>query len=91
MGAKAPTMENEMNDKLIKQVNTKPQHCINRVTITQEQFDAILMNPGLVVVEKHFHNKYETSQVLFVIKDEEIDWIAVKEINENGTIIFKEV
>lgn len=78
-----------MND-LIKKVNTKP-HCINRVIIDQAEFDRILMDQNLTVVEKHFHSHLETSQVLFVIKDDEIDWIAVKEINETGTVIFKEV
>lgn len=76
--------------ELIKKVNTKP-HCINRVMITQEQFDAILFDPNLTVVEKHFHNNLETNQVLFVIVNNEIDFVAVKEVTENGTTIYKEV
>lgn len=75
---------------ILKKVNTKP-HCVNRVAITQAEFDSVLMNPNLTVVEKTFHGKFETMQVLFVIDGNDIDWIAVKEITESGTTIFKEV
>lgn len=77
-------------NSLIAKTNVRPQ-CNNRVIITQDEFDHILMNPNLTVVERHFHSKYETHQVLFVIKDDDIDWVAVKVINETGTVIYKEV
>lgn len=82
--------DQEKINELKAKTSTKP-HCVNRVIITQEQFDAILMDPSLTVVEKHFHSKLETNQVLFVIKDNEIDFVAVKEVSDTGTVIYKEV
>ncbi|AXF40587.1 cef modifier of supressor tRNAs [Acinetobacter phage vB_AbaM_Konradin] len=75
---------------LIAKVNKMPKPA-NTTAISQAEFDAILTNPELTVVEKHFHNHLETNQVLFVIKDNEIDFVAIKEITANGTRIFKEV
>lgn len=78
-----------MSKKLIKKINAKP-HCINRITSSQEEFDSILMNPDLTIVEKTFGGALETNQVLFVIKDEEIDQVYVKQINDKGTTFYKE-
>ena len=75
---------------LIAKVNKMPKPS-NTVEISLEEFEAILMNPELSVVEKHFHNHLETSQVLFVIKDDEIDFIAVRHITDEGTKIYKEI
>ena len=75
---------------LIAKVNKMPKPS-NTVEISLEEFEAILMNPELTVVEKHFHNHLETSQVLFVIKDDEIDFIAVRHITDEGTKIYKEI
>ena len=78
---------------LIAKVNKLPKLSkpSNTVEISLEEFEAILMNPELTVVEKHFHNHLETSQVLFVIKDDEIDFIAVRHITDEGTKIYKEI
>lgn len=75
---------------LIAKVNKMPKPS-NTVEISLEEFEAILMNPELSVVEKHFHNHLETSQVLFVIKDDEIDFVAVRYITDEGTKIYKEI
>ena len=75
---------------LINQVNKMP-HVPHRQQITQEQFDAILMDPELTVVEKDFYGALECNKVLFVIKDDEIDFVVVKEITGNGTKIYKEI
>jgi hypothetical protein len=75
---------------LIAKVNKMPKPS-NTVEISLEEFEAILMNPELTVVEKHFHNHLETNQVLFIIKDNEIDFVAVREVTANGTRIFKEI
>ena len=75
---------------LIAKVNKMPKP-LNTVEISLEEFEAILMNPELSVVEKHFHNHLETSQVLFVIKDDEIDFVAVRHITDEGTKIYKEI
>lgn len=80
-----------MNNKaLIAKVNKMPKPS-NTVKITPEEFEAILMNPELSVVEKHFHSHLETNQVLFVIKDDEIDFVAVRHITDEGTKIYKEI
>lgn len=63
----------------------------NSVEISQAEFDSVLRNPDLIVVEKHFHNHLETNQVLFVIKNNEIDYVCVKEIIGSTTRIYKEV
>ncbi|ADG35981.1 cef [Acinetobacter phage Acj61] len=76
--------------QLIAKVNKMPKPS-NTVEISVEEFEAILMNPELTVVEKHFHNHLETSQVLFVIKDDEIDFVAVRHITDEGTTIYKEI
>ena len=76
--------------QLIAKVNKMPKPS-NTVEISVEEFEAILMNPELTVVEKHFHNHLETSQVLFVIKDDEIDFVAVRHITDEGTKIYKEI
>ena len=76
--------------QLIAKVNKMPKPS-NTVEISVEEFEAILMNPELSVVEKHFHNHLETSQVLFVIKDDEIDFVAVRHITDEGTTIYKEI
>lgn len=76
--------------ELIATVNKMPRSS-NTVEITQDEFDSVLMNPELSVVEKHFHNKLETNQVLFVIKNNEIDFVCVKRITDNGTKIYKEI
>ena len=76
--------------QLIAKVNKMPKPS-NTVEISLEEFEAILMNPELTVVEKHFHNHLETSQVLFVIKDDEIDFVAVRHITDEGTTIYKEI
>ena len=75
---------------LIAKVNKMPKPS-NTVEISLEEFEAILMNPELTVVEKHFHNHLETNQVLFVIKDNEIDYVAVRHITDEGTTIYKEI
>jgi hypothetical protein len=75
---------------LIAKVNKMPKPS-NTVEISVEEFEAILMNPELTVVEKHFHNHLETNQVLFVIKDNEIDYVAVRHITDEGTTIYKEI
>ena len=75
---------------LIAKVNKMPKPS-NAVEISLEEFEAILMNPELTVVEKHFHNHLETNQALFVIKDDEIDFIAVRHITDEGTKIYKEI
>lgn len=75
---------------LLNQVSKMP--LVNqRVDISEEEFDKILMNPELTVVEKHFHSNLETNQVLFVISDNEIEYVAVKEVTADGTRIYKEV
>lgn len=74
---------------LIAMVNKMPKIKSYEV-ITQEEFDAVLMNPELCVVEKTFYSKFETNQVLFVIKDNEIDYVLVKEVTDKGTLIYKE-
>lgn len=76
--------------QLIAKVNKMPKPS-NTVEISVEEFEAILMNPELTVVEKHFHNHLETNQVLFVIKDNEIDYVAVRHITDEGTTIYKEI
>ena len=76
--------------QLIAKVNKMPKPS-NTVEISVEEFEAILMNPELTVVEKHFHNHLETSQVIFVIKDDEIDFVAVRHITDEGTTICKEI
>ena len=76
--------------QLIAKVNKMPKPS-NTVEISVEEFEAILMNPELTVVEKHFHNHLETSQVIFVIKDDEIDFVAVRHITDEGTTIYKEI
>ena len=63
---------------------------MNKLDITQEEFDSVLMNPELCVVEKHIHSNLETNHVLFVIKDNEIDYTLVMEITPEGTRIYKE-
>lgn len=75
---------------LIAKVNKMPKPS-NTVEISLEEFESILMNPELTVVEKHFHNHLETNQVLFVIKDNEIDYVAVRHITDEGTTIYKEI
>lgn len=78
------------NQAIIAKVNKMPKPS-NTVEISVEEFEAILMNPELTVVEKHFHNHLETNQVLFVIKDNEIDYVAVRHITDEGTTIYKEI
>lgn len=79
-----------MKSKLLKKFKRVPK-VMNKVCITQKEFDSILFNPELTVVEKHIHNRFETQQVLFVIKNNEIDFVAVKEIIGDKTTIWKEV
>ncbi|ADG59919.1 cef modifier of supressor tRNAs [Acinetobacter phage Acj9] len=76
---------------IIKAINRKPV-CTEQITITQEEFDAVLMNPELCVVEKHFHGILETNQVLFVVDEakETIEQVYVKNITDKGTYIYKE-
>lgn len=79
--------------ELKKQTNKPPKQLFEKVAISQNEFDKILMNPEITVIEKHFHRHNETQQVLFVIDDEkrEIDYVVVKTITASGTSIFKEV
>ncbi|AZU98732.1 modifier of suppressor tRNAs [Acinetobacter phage AB-Navy71] len=78
------------NKALIAKINKMPKPT-NTTAISRAEFDAILTNPELTVVEKHFHNHLETNVVLFVIKDNEIDYVAVMEVTSEGTRIYKEV
>lgn len=80
-----------MNAQVLLNKVSKMPLVNQRVDISEEEFDMILMNPELIVVEKHFHSNLETNQVLFVISDNEIDYIAVKEVTADGTRIYKEV
>lgn len=77
------------NQALIKKVNVMPKPAAS-INITDEEFKSVLANGDLCVVEKHFHSHLETNQVLFVIKDGEIDQVYVKQITANGTRIYKE-
>lgn len=79
-----------VNPILKSKINQMP-NLGQTVEITESEFMDILLDPNLVVVEKHFHNHLETNQVLFVIKGDEIDYVAVKEITDEGTRIFKEI
>lgn len=80
-----------MTTRLLTITNQRPQPKPYRQQIGQCQFNAILFDPTLVVVEKHFHHHNETQHVLFVIENDEIAFVAVKEINEHGTRIYKEI
>ncbi len=75
----------------LKSKTSKMPEVSNKIAVSQEEFDSVLMNPELMVVEKHFHSQLETNQVLFVIKNGEIDTVFVKEITSEGTKIFKEI
>ena len=76
--------------QLIKATKKMPRPA-ETTLITQEEFDSILFNPDLVVIEKHFHNHLETNQVLFVIEDNEIAFTAIKRITSGKTEIYKEI
>lgn len=62
-----------------------------KVEITQSDFDKVLFDTKLTVVEKTFSHHLETNHVLFVIsKDRQsIDYVLVKEISSEGTVIYQ--
>ena len=79
-----------VSKQLLKKLKRVP-NIMNKEFITQDEFDAVLANPELRVVEKHIHNTLETNQVLFVIdENDEIDFAVIKRITENGVEIYKE-
>lgn len=77
--------------KLKKQTNKKPVLTPNKIEISQDEFDSILTNPNLLIVEKQFHSNLETHHVLYVIGENDIEYWVVKIINANGTEIYKEI
>jgi hypothetical protein len=78
-----------MNAKLKRAINTLPA-MVNRVESSKEEFDAVLFDGSLVVVEKTFSGSLETNHVLFVIEGDEIAKVYIKEISAEGTVYFKE-
>lgn len=78
-----------MNAKLKRAINTLPA-MVNRVESSKEEFNAVLFDGSLVVVEKTFSGSLETNHVLFVIEGDEIAKVYIKEISAEGTVYFKE-
>lgn len=78
-----------MNAKLKTAINTIPA-MIGKVESSKEEFEAVLFDPDLIVVEKTFSSHLETNRVLFVIEDNEIAKVYVQEISAEGTSYFKE-
>ena len=62
----------------------------NPILIEKTEFDSVLLNGEIRVVEKHFHKKLNTKQVLFVIEYGHISAIYVKEVDGDKTTFYKE-
>ncbi|AFU63962.1 modifier of suppressor tRNAs [Salmonella phage vB_SenM-AKM_NP4] len=62
---------------------------MNRI-LTQEQFEDILFNPELTIVQKEVQGHLEHHTYAYVYENSRAIYAVVRYINENGTSYWKE-